>query len=137
MTRKKIILLVVILVILLVAIAAFAKGKIDKEFYELLGKVKREDKGCVEAGKSLENVKVDPHFDATHFAYMLHEAKGFFNDNEDDVWYVLSGKTLPELKAIDTTFQNRYGMKVVDYLKTFLSESEMKRVDTIFKSAPQ
>lgn len=136
--RKHIVILIVVLIVVFIGMSVYASSKKKKEVDELLAKINREPKGCTEIG-NLDNVQADLQFDANHWAYVLYSAKGdcwVCDDNETAVWNVLGGKTLPELRALEDAMKNRYGVSILQHLRSFMNEEEVERAKTIMDNAP-
>lgn len=122
--------IIVVGVLALIALAMYSRQKKSEELNSLLAAIDKEPRGC--SGVS-GNARADSGFDADHYAYMIYSAKGSFltNDNEDQVWLALGNKNASEIAALDAAMQSKYGLTLKGYLKTFLDEAEMRRVETL------
>ena len=139
LTRNTVLITLVVLVVVLIGIMLYGNSKKKKEVDELLLSIQQEPEGCIQLG-NIQNVQSDNLFDANHYAYVLYEAKGkcwVCPDDIQDVYDVLSNKNLPEIAALDNAMKNRYGVSILEHLKSFLSDSELSKAQTIIDSAPQ
>lgn len=78
-----------------------------------------------------------PAAGAAALAAQLKKSKGVFNDNELAVFSVF--KTLrnkAQLSQLALTFQNEYSLDVVEFLRSFLNDSELARIYSIVQPLP-
>jgi hypothetical protein len=66
----------------------------------------------------------------------IHDAKGILNDDEDAVYRALEGKSPEEIKQMEELFQKKYGMKMEDYINSFMDEGpEQEKVRALLAKA--
>lgn len=83
-------------------------------------------------------VKILTAASANNLAKTLYDAKGVFNDDEDDVYAVIGAlKSKTQLSFLSEVFSENYKTGLKDYLKSFLSEDEeLPKVNTMVAALP-
>ena len=121
----------------IIAIVVYSqKRKEEKEKrYEEIKKAIEGGQTSDSATSGLAGVEADETYNAEDDVASLYDAHGFFNDDEEAIYAILSGKTKAQIAKIDEVFTNTYGETLLAFLESFLDSEELSRVRTIINSA--
>lgn len=127
MSKKYIIISVILIIIVAVIGMVITRASRSTEYEELFNTIDQEVEGCKGLDPRFDKVKADQGFDATHFAHQIHSAKGncwLCDDDEEQVYNALRGRTASEIKAIEAVMQRDYSTTILEYLDSFLADDE-------------
>jgi hypothetical protein len=75
---------------------------------------------------------------ATAYANDIYDAKGYFNDDEDQVFSVFRAmKTQSQVAALGKRFNQVYSKDLYSYLKGFLNDDEMLTIKKLLDAKPK
>lgn len=121
--------LLILLFVVILFIGAAIYGKINasrkeeqiRKINEIL------DRGIGVDGRDIKSITLDVipdlKYNAAADAKAIYEAHKWYNDDEEAVYNVFSGKTKAQIAQIYSTFLLTYKMDLDEFLKSFLSLS--------------
>jgi hypothetical protein len=133
-------LLAVMLLVLTVAFLVYNKNEKEKEKEKLLSQINQgigENANDIDIG--LSEVTPDFYPNVLADANRLWNAKGFWNDDEDEVFEVLRGKSKRQLSALSQTLQANRGVTLNAFLEDIFGDwgdaKYLQRAKNIINSA--
>lgn len=114
----------------------YQKKKKDKEIEELRNNIISgvgETQNDVNIG--FTGVKAEYYPTVNEDVTKLEAAKGFWNDDEDAIYAVISNKSKAQLKGLSDRLETKTGKNLNDWLESVLNGSEIEHAKLIIRTA--